>query len=274
MRPAAQCSKRPPRLPSWCAPPPLELGELVGTSLRSAPRRGKFLLMTFARDGVDARILAANPMLAGRFWLLEHGRDKVRARTGLRLRFADGGELRYVDREMLGKLYLVPPRRARCHPRLDGDGPRCGRSGPHPGALPRADPPPPRGAEVAAAQQPLRGRHRQRLQRRDPVGSPPGATSQTGARCVPRTSTGSTPPCAPSSPMPRSGCARWCRPTSISSTASSSRCTCAAASRARAADGRCGRSAATRRRPSAGDASRRPDRAGAPSGDDQDLPDD
>ena len=88
---------------------PLELGELVGTSLRTATRRGKFLLMTFARDGVDARVLAANPMLAGRFWLLEHGRDKIRARTGLRLRFADGGELRYVDREMLGKLYLVPP---------------------------------------------------------------------------------------------------------------------------------------------------------------------
>src|SRR6266850_2004513 len=49
---------------------------------------------------------AANPMLAGRFWLLD-GADKVRARTGLRLRFTDGGELRYVDREMLGKLYLV-----------------------------------------------------------------------------------------------------------------------------------------------------------------------
>src|SRR4029077_19628752 len=50
----------------------------------------------------------ANPMLAGRFWLLERA-DKVRARTGLRLRFTDGGELRYVDREMLGKLYLVAP---------------------------------------------------------------------------------------------------------------------------------------------------------------------
>jgi formamidopyrimidine-DNA glycosylase len=54
-------------------------------------------------------VLAANPMLAGRFWLLDDGASKVRARTGLRLRFADGGELRYVDREMLGKLYLVPP---------------------------------------------------------------------------------------------------------------------------------------------------------------------
>ena len=48
-------------------------------------------------------------MLAGRFWLLEDGRERVRARTGLRLEFTDGSELRYVDREMLGKLYLVPP---------------------------------------------------------------------------------------------------------------------------------------------------------------------
>ncbi len=87
---------------------PAELAELVGTELRSATRRGKFLLLAFGRGGVDIRILAANPMLAGRFWLLDRA-DKVRARTGLRLRFAGGGELRYVDREMLGKLYLVRP---------------------------------------------------------------------------------------------------------------------------------------------------------------------
>ena len=88
---------------------PAELAELVGTSLRSARRRGKFLLLAFGRDGVDHRILAANPMLAGRFWLLDGGAERVRARTGLRLRLTDGGELRYVDREMLGKLYLVRP---------------------------------------------------------------------------------------------------------------------------------------------------------------------
>lgn len=87
---------------------PTELAELIGTTVSSARRRGKFLLLTFGRDGADLRILAANPMLAGRFWLLD-GADRVRTRTGLRLRFTDGGELRYVDREMLGKLYLVRP---------------------------------------------------------------------------------------------------------------------------------------------------------------------
>jgi formamidopyrimidine-DNA glycosylase len=88
---------------------PAELATLEGTVVGSARRRGKFLLLPFERDGKTTRLLAANPMLAGRFWLLDSGRDKVRARTGLRLRFTDGGELRYVDREMLGKLYLVPP---------------------------------------------------------------------------------------------------------------------------------------------------------------------
>jgi len=87
---------------------PTELAGLVDTAITTARRRGKFLLLTFAREGRDELVLAANPMLAGRFWLLD-GADKVRARTGLRLRFADGGELRYVDREMLGKLYLVRP---------------------------------------------------------------------------------------------------------------------------------------------------------------------
>jgi formamidopyrimidine-DNA glycosylase len=88
---------------------PAELSLLTGTAITHVQRRGKFLLLTFARGGIEELVLAANPMLAGRFWLIDSGKDKVRARTGLRLRFADGGELRYVDREMLGKLYLVPP---------------------------------------------------------------------------------------------------------------------------------------------------------------------
>ncbi|TMB57879.1 MAG: hypothetical protein E6J47_01475, partial [Chloroflexi bacterium] len=87
---------------------PEEVASLAGTRLGAARRRGKFLLVPFDRDGHTERMLAANPMLAGRFWLLGDS-PKVRARTGLRIRFEGGGELRYVDREMLGKLYLVAP---------------------------------------------------------------------------------------------------------------------------------------------------------------------
>lgn len=87
---------------------PEQVAELAGTTLGRASRRGKFLMLPFERDGTVQRILAVNPMLAGRFWLLDDA-PRVRARTGLRLRFADGGELRYVDRELMGKLYLVAP---------------------------------------------------------------------------------------------------------------------------------------------------------------------
>lgn len=87
---------------------PEELATLEGTVVGVPRRRGKFLLIPFARDGTDALVLAANPMLAGRFWLTG-STEKVRARTGLRLRLDGGEDLRYVDREMLGKLYLVPP---------------------------------------------------------------------------------------------------------------------------------------------------------------------
>ena len=88
---------------------PEQLASLKGTRLGRARRRGKFLLLPFERDGTAESLLAANPMLAGRFWLLERA-GRVRARTGLRLHL-DVGELRYVDQEMLGKLYVVAPDR-------------------------------------------------------------------------------------------------------------------------------------------------------------------
>ncbi len=84
-----------------------DLATLPGMVLGHASRRGKFLVLPLLRDGREERLLIVNPMLAGRFWLLDGPGEKVRARTGLRLTFTDGGELRYVDREMLGKLYLV-----------------------------------------------------------------------------------------------------------------------------------------------------------------------
>ena len=87
---------------------PEELGSLSGTVVGSARRRGKFLLLPFERSGSVERILAANPMLAGRFWIVGRS-ERVRARTGLRLRLDGDEDLRYVDREMLGKLYLVTP---------------------------------------------------------------------------------------------------------------------------------------------------------------------
>jgi formamidopyrimidine-DNA glycosylase len=87
---------------------PAELDSLVGASVGRPRRRGKFLLLPFERTNAPVRILAANPMLAGRFWITGLS-DRVRARTGLRLHLDGDLELRYVDRAMLGKLYLVTP---------------------------------------------------------------------------------------------------------------------------------------------------------------------
>ena len=87
---------------------PEQIAALAGTTIGVARRRGKFLLLPFARGGADVLVLAANPMLAGRFWITGSS-ERVRARTGLRLRLDGGEDLRYVDREMLGKLYVVPP---------------------------------------------------------------------------------------------------------------------------------------------------------------------
>jgi formamidopyrimidine-DNA glycosylase len=87
---------------------PEELAVLATTSVGRPSRRGKFLLLPFEQDGITTRVLAANPMLAGRFWITGSS-ERIRARTGLRLRLDGSEDLRYVDREMLGKLYLVPP---------------------------------------------------------------------------------------------------------------------------------------------------------------------
>jgi len=89
---------------------PVELTALTGSTIGPTRRRGKFLLVPLSRADGTERILAANAMLAGRFWLVPDA-TRVRARTGLRLRLDGGEELRYVDREMLGKLYLLSPER-------------------------------------------------------------------------------------------------------------------------------------------------------------------
>ena len=85
---------------------PDELAALAGSTLGETRRRGKFLLIPLLRKDGQHRVLAANAMLAGRFWLVPT-RERVRARTGLRLKLDGAEDLRYVDREMLGKLYLV-----------------------------------------------------------------------------------------------------------------------------------------------------------------------
>jgi len=105
---------------------PAELQALVGQSLRSVTRRGKFVELAFERDRV-----VVNAMLTGRFQLAPPG-TKVPAKTAVVLGFgarvgrpagaarwtrgagwlpADDAtaEIRYRDPTQMGKVYLVPP---------------------------------------------------------------------------------------------------------------------------------------------------------------------
>src|SRR5438445_12060843 len=47
---------------------PADLATLAVLQLGLADGRGKVLLLPFARDGQPVKLLAATPMLAGRFW--------------------------------------------------------------------------------------------------------------------------------------------------------------------------------------------------------------
>jgi formamidopyrimidine-DNA glycosylase len=104
---------------------PAELDGLVGQTVTSIRRRGKFLLIDLERDEV-----ACNPMLTGRFQLASPG-DKLPTKTAVVLGFGprSGGpadasdwtrdaawvpaddqraEIRYRDPTQMGKVYLRP----------------------------------------------------------------------------------------------------------------------------------------------------------------------
>ncbi len=104
---------------------PAELGALVGQSLRSVHRRGKFIVFELERDRV-----AVNAMLTGRFQLAAP-KDKLPGQTAVIVGFgarakpaskpakwtkgagwlpadADPAEVRYRDPSQMGKVYLLP----------------------------------------------------------------------------------------------------------------------------------------------------------------------
>lgn len=75
---------------------------LTGDTLGDVHRHGKFLLFPFA----SGRLLVVNPMLTGRFSVVE-AKTRRHARTCFLLGLDDGRELRYVDQRLMGRVYLV-----------------------------------------------------------------------------------------------------------------------------------------------------------------------
>lgn len=92
--------------------------ELLGARIGSTGRRGKFLLTEIGEE----TMLAVNPMLTGRFHLLE-AKGRKGGRTGFEIGFDDGRKLRYTDQKLMGKVYLVPRNRLDLVPRFNAMGP-------------------------------------------------------------------------------------------------------------------------------------------------------
>ena len=188
--------RRPRRSPSGARRPSSRRSSASASS--AIRRRGKFLLIDLDRDAV-----VVNPMLTGRFQLAAPGdeaADEDRGRPRVR---AARRRRRPMPRAGRDGAAWLPGRRRRRRgplpgPDPDGQGlPAAGRRGPagrrarrrragprrrRPGADPRrlarADPAAPGRAQEPAAEPGLRGRHRQRLQRRDPARGAAAAVPQ------------------------------------------------------------------------------------------------
>jgi formamidopyrimidine-DNA glycosylase len=91
---------------------------LIGDSLGEVHRYGKFLLFCLA----SGRVMVINPMLTGRFSLVEPGLRK-HARTCLVLSLSGGEELRYADQRVMGRVYLVKPDELKSVPQFAEMGP-------------------------------------------------------------------------------------------------------------------------------------------------------
>jgi formamidopyrimidine-DNA glycosylase len=75
---------------------------VTGDTLGDVHRHGKFLLFTLA----SGRVLIVNPMLTGRFSVVEP-KTKRFAKTCFLLGLDNGTELQYADQRLMGRVYLV-----------------------------------------------------------------------------------------------------------------------------------------------------------------------
>jgi len=107
------------RIPVVVRRPPKEEFErlLTGNRLTKAERKGKFVLLHFA----SGHLMAIHLMLTGRLQLAERG-SAVPKRTGWRMGFENGRELRYFDEKADGKTYLTQEEARGEVPRLEGTG--------------------------------------------------------------------------------------------------------------------------------------------------------
>jgi formamidopyrimidine-DNA glycosylase len=92
--------------------------QLTGDSFGETHRYGKFLLSSLA----SGKVLVINPMLTGRFSLVEPT-VKKHARTAFGLALSNGCELRYADQRLMGRVYLTTPEELKSIPQFAEMGP-------------------------------------------------------------------------------------------------------------------------------------------------------
>ena len=78
---------------------------LVGASIQTIERRGKFILFGLSSESPPL-LLVLNPKLTGRLQLAAPA-DKMRPKTLVILEFTNGQQLRYRDQKQMGQLYLA-----------------------------------------------------------------------------------------------------------------------------------------------------------------------
>jgi formamidopyrimidine-DNA glycosylase len=87
--------------------------DIVGKTLESIQRRGKFLLFRFSEE----RLLAVNPMLTGAIQYCAP-KERMFKRVCFRLSISNGCEMRYLDDKQMGIVYYVREEQLDQVPRL------------------------------------------------------------------------------------------------------------------------------------------------------------
>jgi formamidopyrimidine-DNA glycosylase len=78
---------------------------LMGKTIQSITRRGKFLIFSFLSTG-QPLFMVINPKLTGRLRLSETS-EKRHKKTHIIFKFESGQQLRYIDQKQMGQVYLV-----------------------------------------------------------------------------------------------------------------------------------------------------------------------
>ncbi|MFC5649140.1 DNA-formamidopyrimidine glycosylase [Paenibacillus solisilvae] len=92
-----------PRILQRPAEPEQFADMLVGRTIESVERRGKFLRILF-----DGLVLVSHLRMEGRYGVYEQG-EPVELHTHVRFHFVDGTELRYKDVRQFGTMHLFEP---------------------------------------------------------------------------------------------------------------------------------------------------------------------